>query len=60
MIYIQKAKYLNALHHFDCALAMHGAIESRQNYKLMIYEAVKYTKVIFNKFFIKNAGQNLL
>jgi len=40
MIYIQKEQFDNIPHHFDCASAMYGAIESGQKYRLISYEDV--------------------
>lgn len=54
MIYIQKNSD-NIPHHFDCACAMYGAIESALDYRLVNYEDVaagRYDTLIRNHLFV--------
>jgi hypothetical protein len=39
-IYIQKDNYADIPHHFDCACALYGAIESALDWKLITYETM--------------------
>lgn len=44
MIYIQSDSDRKLPHHFDCASALYGAIETAQDYRLTTYEEVKSGK----------------
>ena len=55
MIYIQKDNDTNLPHHFDCACALYGAIDSALNYKLITFEEVssgKFDNLIKQNLFV--------
>lgn len=56
MIYIQKREDFGILpHHFDCATAMYGAIESGQEFRLISYEDLekgRYDNLIRDNLFV--------
>lgn len=55
MVYIQSNKEKTLPHHFDCACALYGAIDSAMDYKLVTFEEVesgKFDLLIKNNLFV--------
>jgi len=55
MIYIQSNKEKTLPHHFDCACALYGAIDSAMDYRLVTFEEVesgKFDLLIKNNLFV--------
>lgn len=44
MIYIQSNPHKTLPHHFDCACALYGAMDSSENYKLITFEEIEQFK----------------
>ena len=55
MIYIQSNKEKTLPHHFDCACALYGALDSAMDYRLTTFEEVaagKFNALIKNNLFV--------
>ena len=54
MIYIQSNRERTLPHHFDCACALYGAMDSGLKYRLTSYEEIMEKPMIYNNVLMKN------